>query len=81
MPRREARNGAGGGNRTAGHGTEPEGGNRAAGYGTEPRETWDGGAWNGAGIGVERSRGRHGTGRRGRLLEFMAFMTNITEEK
>ena len=36
---------------------------------------------DGAGIGVEQGSGRHGTGRRGRLLEFMVFMTNITEEK
>lgn len=28
-----------------------------------------------------RGSGEHGTGRRGRLLEFMVFMTNITEEK
>lgn len=66
------------------HGTELTGGE------TEPRETWDGadgrrngtaGRRNGAGSGVERSRGEHGTGRRGRLLEFMVFMMNITEEK
>lgn len=36
---------------------------------TEPR-----GTWSGAG-------GRHGTGQRGWLLEFMVFMMNITEEK
>lgn len=59
------------------HGTELTGGE------TEPRGTWDGadGRRNGAGSGVERSRGEHGTGRRGRLLEFMVFMMNITEEK
>ena len=56
-----------------------------AGIGVERsrRETWDGadGRRNGAAGNMGRGSGEHGTGRRGRLLEFMVFMTNITEEK
>lgn len=59
-------------------------------HGTGQRETWDGadgrrngadGRRNGAAGNMGRGSGEHGTGRRGRLLEFMVFMTNITEEK
>ena len=67
------------------HGTEPASGWNGAGIGVERsrRETWDGadGRRNGAAGNMGRGSGEHGTGRRGRLLEFMVFMTNITEEK
>ena len=62
------------------------GGNMGLGggiHGPGQRETWDGadGRRNGAAGNMGRGSGEHGTGRRGRLLEFMVFMTNITEEK
>lgn len=66
------------------HGTEPASGWNGAGIGVERsrRETWDGadGRRNGAAGNMGRGSGEHGTGRRGRLLEFMVFMMNITEE-